>query len=101
MVSVCDLPYSEMDSFLGKYGNYAIGLSLDWGKRNGLNPVWYCLGKSNVLTQMAKRFEKAKTLEERKTIFDILSYTLKEFCLRKIIVTTVSMTSANIENAQQ
>lgn len=74
MVSVCDLPFSEMDSFLGKYGNYAIGLSLDWGKRNGLNPVWYCLGKSNVLTQMAKRFENAKSLEERKTIFDILSY---------------------------
>lgn len=74
MVSVCDLPFSEMDSFLGKYGNYAIGLSLDWGKRNGLNPVWYCLGKSDVLTQIAKRLEKAESLEERKTIFDILSY---------------------------
>lgn len=74
MVSVCDLPFSEMDSFLGKYGNYAVGLSLDWGKRNGFNPVWYCLAKSEILTQLATRFKETKSLNERKTIMDVLTY---------------------------
>lgn len=74
MISVCDLPFSEMDSFLGKYGNYAIGLSWDWGKRNGLNPVWYCFGKSEILTRLATRFTETSSLEERMIIMEVLSY---------------------------
>lgn len=42
MVSMCDLPFSEMSSYQGKYGDYAIGLSRDWGVQHKFNPVWYC-----------------------------------------------------------
>ena len=42
MVSVCDLPLSETGAFLKKYGNYTIGFTSDWGKRNHFSAVWYC-----------------------------------------------------------
>ena len=42
MVSLCDLPVSEMGDYLGKYGNYTIGFSREWGKKNAFTPVWYC-----------------------------------------------------------
>ena len=74
MVSVCDLPFSEMDSYLGKYGNYAIGLSSDWGRRNGLNPVWYCHRTSSIFKQLVSHFAETQSLEERWRIFDVLSY---------------------------
>ena len=42
MVSVCDLPLSETGNYLKKYGDYTIGFSADWGKRNHFAAVWYC-----------------------------------------------------------
>ena len=74
MVSVCDLPFSEMDSYLGKYGNYAIGLSSDWGRRNGLNPVWYCHRTSSIFKKLVLHFAETQSQEERQTIFDVLSH---------------------------
>lgn len=63
MVSFCDLPFSELDFFLncensyvGKkfsnYGGYVFGFTREWGKRNGLSPVWYCDQHSDILTQI-------------------------------------------------
>jgi len=74
MVSVCDLPFSEMDSYLGKYGNYAVCLSSDWGRRNGLNPVWYCHRTSSIFKQLVSHFAETQSQEERQTIFDVLSH---------------------------
>ena len=42
MVSMCDLPFSELVTYLGKYGGYTIGLSRAWGIKHKFNPVWYC-----------------------------------------------------------
>lgn len=42
MVSMCDLPFSELSSYLGKYGGYCLGFSRSWGLNHKFNPVWYC-----------------------------------------------------------
>lgn len=46
MVCFCDIPLSQIKNHVSNYGGYAIGLSKDWGKRNGLNPVMYAINKS-------------------------------------------------------
>lgn len=45
MISLCDLPFSEMSDYLGKYGDYTLGFSRSWGIENHFNPVWYFLSK--------------------------------------------------------
>ncbi|MEP6262758.1 MAG: abortive infection system antitoxin AbiGi family protein [Gillisia sp.] len=46
MISFCDNPLSQAKYFLDNYGNYAIGMNIDWGIKNKLNPVVYLEEKS-------------------------------------------------------
>ena len=48
MVSMCDLPLSELTEFLGKYDSYCIGMSREWGVKNRFTPIWYYEAKSRV-----------------------------------------------------
>ena len=41
MVCFCDIPLSQINKHTTYYGNYAIGLTKDWAKRNKINPVLY------------------------------------------------------------
>lgn len=50
MVCFCDIPLSRIGEHVSFYGNYGLGLSLEWGHLNKLNPVWYL---SNT-TQLSK-----------------------------------------------
>ena len=52
MISFCDLPFSEFADYITKYGGYSIGMSKDWGMRNGFNPVWYCNYLSTVMADL-------------------------------------------------
>jgi hypothetical protein len=50
MVSFCDIPLSQIKEHIKTYGSYGIGMSKDWGKRKGLNPVLY-LAESAVFSR--------------------------------------------------
>ena len=70
MVSLCDLPFSEMGEYLGKYGDYTIGFSREWGKKNAFTPVWYCETYSDSEYQLFKMLSS----NNRNVALDILSY---------------------------
>lgn len=40
MVSFCNIPLMDVDDYM-RYGEYGIGLSLEWAVRNGISPVVY------------------------------------------------------------
>lgn len=58
MVSMCDFPFSEITVYMGKYGNSILGLSRNWGIKNGFCPVWYCFDDSEIITFLHKYYEK-------------------------------------------
>ena len=46
MICFCDIPLSNIRNHVGIYGEYAIGLTKEWGKKNNISPVMYFLGDS-------------------------------------------------------
>lgn len=49
MLSLCDIPFADIEDYLTKYGGNSIGLSREWGKRHGITPVVYCDSSSSLL----------------------------------------------------
>lgn len=47
MVSFCDIPLSQTINHMQIYGSYGIGMTKDWGKKNGICPVLYTYSGSN------------------------------------------------------
>lgn len=41
MVCFCDIPLASATEHMGHYGNYALGLTKQWGIDNGITPVLY------------------------------------------------------------
>jgi hypothetical protein len=41
MTCFCDIPISRIGDHTGFYGNYGLGLTKDWGLKNGLTPLVY------------------------------------------------------------
>ena len=41
MVCFCDIPLSQLMNHINTYGKYGLGMSKEWGIREGLNPVIY------------------------------------------------------------
>ena len=56
MISFCDLPLGSVKSHIKKYGNYAIGMTKNWGIRNKLNPVLYLETNSNITKDISILF---------------------------------------------
>jgi hypothetical protein len=54
MSCFCDLPLSNISEHLEFYGNYGIGLTKDWGIRQGLNPVMYISPQSDLNTHLLR-----------------------------------------------
>jgi len=59
MISMCDLPISELSEYQGKYGDYAIGLSREWGVKKKFTPIWYYEPKSRVPQLLRKLLDEA------------------------------------------
>ena len=77
MISFSDLPFSELENYIGKYGHYIIGINSDWGKRIGFSPVWYCYETSNILKYILNNIvsENIEVADERNSPFiEILKY---------------------------
>lgn len=84
MVCFCDIPLSQIKDHIEKYGEYGIGMSKEWAKKNGLNPVLYLekgstLSKNiraitiNIFKDKIIRVNGIKT-DIQKEIFDVLRY---------------------------
>lgn len=55
MICFCDLPLSLIRKHLETYGNFGIGLKKEWGIRNGVTPVLYTHGKSQLFKALSNR----------------------------------------------
>ena len=68
MISLCDLPLSEFTYSKWAYGDYAIGLSREWGEKNGFNPVCYCHANSDYKKRMINRLVEAAASKDKSVI---------------------------------
>ena len=57
MTCFCDIPLSAMNEHFTKYGEYGIGLTKEWGIRNGLSPILYVNNDSFSQKCIQKTFE--------------------------------------------
>lgn len=57
MVCFCDIPLSNIRNHRKIYGDYAIGLTKEWGIRNRISPVTYFLDNSVSVEGMSKCFQ--------------------------------------------
>ncbi len=85
IVCFCDIPLSQISNHINIYGQYAIGLSREWGIRKKMNPIIYIQNKSTLLKRMLKildhNYENACTLpidqiiEDRDGLVYLMMYT--------------------------
>lgn len=66
----CDLPISHISSHLEFYGSYGIGLSKNWGIKNGLTPLTYIHENSCQLGYLSKLGRIAWDADKSKNIYD-------------------------------
>lgn len=81
MISFCDIPLSDSQQHFSAYGKFGIGLSKEWAKSKGINPVIYIDDNSHfsqcISNLVQERRDKRKTnltLEQRTEILRIKSY---------------------------
>lgn len=56
LISFCDIPLSQATRHMATYGNYALGLTKEWGVRNGVTPVLYSYPTSGAARSISALF---------------------------------------------
>lgn len=74
MLSFCDIPLSDMDDYLGKYGKYTIGIKRKWAEQHGFVPVWYQTEHSPSLIELMK--QRDNLLKREWSNHDILLWSI-------------------------
>lgn len=59
MVCFCDTPLSQIGTHVKEFGRYAIGMSKEWGRSAGINPVMYELPDSNPIKLLRSLLDKS------------------------------------------
>jgi hypothetical protein len=62
MVCFCDIPLSQIESHINKYGEYGIGMSREWAVQQGLNPVLYCEASSVITKEVFSLLKENRSL---------------------------------------
>jgi len=78
LVSFCDLPLSLIRKHLDEYGEFGIGLTKEWGHRNGVTPVIYTHSKAQTrkpLVRLTEAAEKGSSEETKKDLMLLAAYT--------------------------
>ena len=88
MACFCDIPLSKIKEHTKKYGTYSIGLSKEWGMKNGLSPVIYTHSKSNtakILNSLTKNITEIFDIDKSEENDRLLKeYGLSEYELNLI-----------------
>jgi hypothetical protein len=74
MVSFCDIPLSQTGEHLNTYGNYGIGLTKEWGNKQGITPILYTHRESSLVGCIRKLIEKFRIFEDRDELYDIVRF---------------------------
>lgn len=60
MTCFCDIPLSKMKYHLNCYGGYGIGMTKNWGVKNGVSPVLYAAAESETTTYLKEILKIAR-----------------------------------------
>jgi len=63
MVCFCDIPLSQINNHTNDYGNYALGLTKDWGIKNNICPVLYTFHTASTATHIMDLFTHLNRLD--------------------------------------
>lgn len=103
MTCFCDIPLSQIRNHIRTYGRYAIGLSKDWGMRNGISPIMYTYLSSEstkMLNTNLKMLHRGETKEVHKTIIDAV-FDSNRNNSTALLVESISRQSAFLSYAKQ
>jgi hypothetical protein len=93
MITFCDLPIGLIKGHIEKYGSYGIGMTKEWGIKNGLNPVLY-IEKDSILTD-----DIGSTLDNISTVFNLFKQIRQDpsFKENEVIIKILENHSQNAE----
>ena len=60
MVCFCNIPLSKIKYHLSCYGNYGIGMTKEWGIKNGVSPILYADPKSETITHLKEMLKTTR-----------------------------------------
>ena len=85
MVCFCDIPLGNTKEHMNKYGDFGIGMTKEWGVKNGLTPILYTTTNSQLSKSLKHQRNEIINLLLEKNIPDIYdrnlytSFFIKEY----------------------